>query len=251
MAELLIYNPGRKNAMSGKMLFELASVVDQLLYDKLEVNCVILRSGTIEKEFCSGLDLNLAKHIINTADKGLRMCEMMTDTLNRLRNSSLISVALVEGPAIGGGAELTTACDFRIMSASAYCQFVHGQLGVTPGWGGLNRLISIVGRNNALKLLGTSLKLPPDKALEMNFADEIIPVNEKADALIERYLSPYLAHPYPSALKALKKTVSLVAEDIDYRCNKIEEEQRMFHQRWSGKDNASAIEQKHSNKGRK
>jgi ethylmalonyl-CoA/methylmalonyl-CoA decarboxylase len=249
IAEIVISNAIRKNAMSGKMLFELASIVDRLLGHEMDkVNCVILRSRGDSKVFCSGLDFNLAIDIVNTPEMGVRMSKMMTDTLNSLRNSSLISVAVLEGPAIGGGAELTTTCDFRIISATSYVQFVHGMLGVSPGWGGLNRLVSLVGRTKALKLLGTSAKLDANEAVQWGFADYMFPDypnSADSDVCVRNFLKPYSTHKFPEALKNLKHAVvesSAVSEGSNTK-GKIQE-LFAFERRWGGSDNKEAISTK-------
>ena len=246
IAELCISNAVRKNAMSGKMLFELASAVDRLLNEETDrVSCVIVRSRGDSNVFCSGLDLNLAKEVVNTPEMGVKMSRMMTDTLNSLRNSSVLSVALLEGPAIGGGAELSTTCDFRIMGSSSYCQFVHGKLGVSPGWGGLNRLVSLVGRTTALKLLCSSRRMSPEEALRCQYADDVIPESENPDTFVRNFLIPYWTHPFPDALKNLKRAV-VQATAVTESCNQrgMLEEIFAFQRRWGGADNKQALQQK-------
>lgn len=246
IAELCISNAVRKNAMSGKMLFELAGAVDRLLNEEIDrVSCVVVRSRGDSNVFCSGLDLNLAKEVVNTPEMGIIMSRMMTDTLNALRNSSVLSVALLEGPAIGGGAELSTTCDFRIMGPSSYCQFVHGKLGVSPGWGGLNRLVSIVGRTAALKLLCSSRRLSPEEALRCQYADDIMPASEDSDKFVRKFLHPYSTHPFPDALKNLKRAV-VHTTAVNESCNDrgMLEEMLAFQRRWGGADNKKALQGK-------
>lgn len=243
VAELVIENGARKNAMSGKMLFELAVAVDRLLNEEVDrATCLIVRSTGDSNVFCSGLDLNLAKEVINTPEMGVKMSKMMSETLNSIRNSNLLSLALIEGPAVGGGAELSTACDFRVMGTSAYCQFVHGHLGVSPGWGGLNRLVSIVGRTSALKLLGTSLKMGPELAVQWKYADGIIPDTDDPDMYARTFLKPYSDHPFPDALKNLKRAVvdSVAIVEADNKTG-LSGELGAFQRRWAGSDNKKAL----------
>ncbi|KAJ3317677.1 enoyl CoA hydratase domain-containing protein 1, partial [Gonapodya sp. JEL0774] len=67
--------------------------------------------------------------------------------------------------AIGGGAETTTACDFRVMHPMATVRFVQAKMGVVPGWGGANRLTRLVGAKEALRLLGTTENINAEQAL--------------------------------------------------------------------------------------
>lgn len=91
----------------------------------------------------------------------------------RIRNLPLISVCLIEGYAIGGGAEITTSCDYRIMTSEAMIQFIHCKLGLIPGWGGAGRLVHIVGKDKALKLIGSSMKIHPSVAKELGYIEMI------------------------------------------------------------------------------
>ncbi|CAJ0638391.1 11766_t:CDS:2 [Entrophospora sp. SA101] len=140
---ITLNNLKKHNSLSGKMMAELADLVD-----RLEKNLVGLILTGSENTFCSD-------HII-TPENGKKMSLLMQDTLFRFNNLPLISIAAIEGYALGGGAELATACDHRCVSEKSKIRFVQVKMAATSGWGGGNRLINIVGRNNALKLLGKS-----------------------------------------------------------------------------------------------
>lgn len=81
------------------------------------------------------------------------MSELMKSNFNRLQSLNLITLSVVQGKAIGGGAELLTICDFRLATRSANIGFVHKKLGITTGWSGGVRLVNLVGKNKALDLL--------------------------------------------------------------------------------------------------
>ena len=83
----------------------------------------------------------------------------------------MITVALVRGHAIGGGAELATACDFRLMEADARIGFVQSTMGVAPGWGGGTRLVRLLGRKKALELMISARVLPAVEAVAEGLAD--------------------------------------------------------------------------------
>jgi ethylmalonyl-CoA/methylmalonyl-CoA decarboxylase len=70
----------------------------------------------------------------------------MHDTVTRLANLPLISVCLVRGRAIGGGAELTLSTDFRAFAPSGKLNFVQARLGVLPGWAGGSKLVISIHR---------------------------------------------------------------------------------------------------------
>ena len=92
------------------------------------------------------------------------MCAYMTRLLDDLAALPVVLVAAVTGAALGGGAEILTACDVVYASASARIGFVHAALGVSPGWGGGRRLVRRVGRHRALRLLTEAERLTAAQA---------------------------------------------------------------------------------------
>ncbi|XP_078255680.1 ethylmalonyl-CoA decarboxylase isoform X2 [Rhinoraja longicauda] len=109
IATMIINNPERMNAFSGTMMLDFREKVEELEH-WTDGKGLILRGAN--NTFCSGSDLKAVKAMLNPED-GLKMCMFMQNTLTRLLRLPLISVALVQGKALGGGAEVTTACDFR------------------------------------------------------------------------------------------------------------------------------------------
>lgn len=121
IAELQFSNPSKRNSFSGEMMVKLHDAVTELRSWK-EGKGLVFHSGG-GSVFCSGGDLDMMK-ALNTPEQGAQMATIMHAALMGLRDLPLISVALVEGRALGGGAELTTACDFRILVPGAEIQFV-------------------------------------------------------------------------------------------------------------------------------
>lgn len=132
VAEITLNNPAKRNAVTGRMMKDLAEVVDYLTLsvDMKQSDCVaiVLRSAG-DEVFSSGADLGLATTLLNSPDNGLLMSQFMTNALNRLRSSGYISVCGITGSALGGGAELITTTDFRIMSSAKnhFIQFIHAK----------------------------------------------------------------------------------------------------------------------------
>jgi len=240
--ELTISNPSRKNAISGKMMLDLAVSIDQM-YTVLENNNEII--GLIIKStddvFCSGADIILVKDILFTSEKGKAMSLFMTDALSHIFEGPLISIAAMNGPALGGGAELALACDLRVITADSYLQFVHGKLGITPGWGGGSRLVSLVGRRLAIELLGTSRRLSSNDALKLDIVEKIVNNSVELMHATSSVLLPYTQQPYPSAVRALKQVVVAAtcyqANNSRYSSKELE----LFTQRWAGPDHYHAL----------
>lgn len=103
IAVITLVNPERKNALTGYMMVKLAEAVDELEQWQ-DGKALVLRGS--EGYFCSGGDLSVVR-AINTPEEGNIMCAFMQRTLSRLGRLPLISVAAVEGRALGGGAEVS------------------------------------------------------------------------------------------------------------------------------------------------
>ncbi|KAG9493531.1 hypothetical protein GDO78_001434 [Eleutherodactylus coqui] len=238
IAELGISNSSRKNALSGTMMLELEERISDL--EKWKEGKGLIVYGT-EDTFCSGGDLNTIKAISNAKD-GLMMCMFMQNTLTRLQRLPLISVALIQGKAIGGGAELCTACDFRLMTEGSEIRFVHKHMGIVPGWGGASRLIQLVGSRQALKLLSGALRIPPEHAISIGLADGTL--SSAADSALEeaqKWITPYTKGA-ANVTRAMKKLIVCGREHLFE--DAIRKEKDIFATVWGGPSNLQALSER-------
>ncbi|NXU84571.1 ECHD1 decarboxylase, partial [Xiphorhynchus elegans] len=236
IAILTLNNPKLMNAFTGTMMIELQERVTELENWKDGKGLIVYGAGNT---FCSGSDLNTAKEIANAED-GMNMCMFMQDTLTRLTRLPLISVALIQGKAFGGGAEFTTACDFRLMTPESEIRFVHKHMGLAPGWGGGARLVRILGSKVALQVLSGSVHMDPEKALHLGFSEQTLSSSDEARALEETqaWLSQYTEGP-TSVIRALK---SVVVAGRDHPLDAaLRTEKDIFGTVWGGPDNLQAL----------
>ncbi|TMW68525.1 hypothetical protein Poli38472_005993 [Pythium oligandrum] len=240
-AVIEVHNPRGRNALSGSMMAELADVVtileDPAVQDKL--SAVVLR-GTAGW-FCAGADLRVAKTELNSREGGTAMGALMMDTLTRFRRLPLVSVALIEGGAYGGGAELSTSCDFRVVADNAIIQFVQAKMGISPGWGGGTRLYKILGRQHALRLLCTAQKIKAADALSLGLADETFAYDgvKSADEAVVKFLQPFDSVT-PEVSHGAKDVIT-AADDVSLD-EVLEFEHRIFKTLWGGPANLKALE---------
>ncbi|KAF1326412.1 Ethylmalonyl-coa decarboxylase, partial [Globisporangium splendens] len=240
VAVIEIHNPSARNALSGKMMAELADVVTRLedpqVHSKL--NTVILK-GT-GGWFCAGADLRVAQKQLTSNEAGTAMGVLMVDTLTRFRRLPLVSFAIIEGGAYGGGAELTTSCDYRLIEGNAIVQFVQARMGVSPGWGGGARLCKLVGRQHALRLLCTAAKTSPEEALRLGLADLVFYADTEAkDKLIHEFVSPFDA--IASEVLHGQKKVIASADDVNLD-ELVDYEHSVFRSLWGGPANLQALD---------
>lgn len=126
LAHLILDQPSRRNALTGNMMLDLVSHIKTLSNWK-EGRAVIIRGSG--NNFCAGADLTFAS-VINTPETGLLMHDLMSTALDELRDLPLLSVAAVEGAAVGGGAEFITACDWRVFGIGSKVHFVQTAMGI-------------------------------------------------------------------------------------------------------------------------
>lgn len=161
--------------------------------------------------FCSGGDLTTVEQI-KTNQGGHQMGVVMQNSMSRLQSLPMISLALIEGKAIGGGAELTTACDFRLMTPSAEIGFVHIRLAITAGWGGGSRLVQLIGPSRALQIMASGERLNANQALESGLVNGVLEdciEKDPDDAMAKArsWLAPYLTGE-AETLRAVKQIVN-------------------------------------------
>lgn len=195
VAWLRLDNPAARNAVTVRMMIDLLDAVETLR--AWEGALVVLTSST-PGTFCSGGHLGEVQRSLIEPESGRQMALAMGEVLEGLLDLPQLSVAVVDGPAIGGGAELLTACDLRVLSPRARVHFVHARLGVVPGWGGTARLVRLVGRAAALRILARAEALGPEACREIGLADAV------GDP--EAWLAPIRELP-PETLRAAKAQV--------------------------------------------
>ncbi|CAG8478527.1 1423_t:CDS:2 [Diversispora eburnea] len=253
-------NIEKHNAFSGKMMAQLADLVDKLecivkgetnSREEDELTALILTGDG--NTFCSGLDTNVAKDHILTSENGSKMSALMQDTLFRFSQLPLISIASIEGYALGGGAEITTACDHRCISETAKIRFVQIKMGTTPGWGGGSRLINIVGTTQALRIMGASVLLTGQQAIDLRFADVLAKGKSAINKSIE-YLDPYIyfsSHKEGDSITDRKrnpvravrgiKSIIARANNYDVQNEFLRWEHKLFRNYWGQNENIEAI----------
>ncbi len=170
VAELVIDNAARRNAISPGMMVDLEQAVLRL--EAWDGAAVVVR-GAGTKAFCSGGDLDaVERHLL---DHGEAMARFMTDLLDRMHRLPCVVIAAVEGVALGGGAEILTAADLVVAAEGASIGFVHATLGVSPGWGGGRRLVEKVGGANAMRLLAFAERHDAASAKRFGIVDDLVP----------------------------------------------------------------------------
>jgi len=162
--------PETSNALSTAMMVDLATHVSALASS--EATGLLLRS--VGPAFCAGGNLDQVRAGLGVPARGEEMSAAMTAVLDAMLALPLPSVAVVDGPAVGGGLELVTACDFRVASPRARFDPAQIRLGVATGWGGAGRLVRLLGRRVALRLLLDGASIDGPAAAAIGLVDAVV-----------------------------------------------------------------------------
>ena len=240
-AVVTLNNPAARNALTGKMMAELADAVEELANNsawQTSLSAVILRGS--DNFFCAGADIRVAAEHLSTKEGGRAMSTLMIDTLTKFRHLPFITVASIRGGAVGGGAELATAADYRLMDDTGSLRFVHARMGVSPGWGGATRLVRLVGRPQALALLGTAKKYEAKQCLEIGLVDQLVSTkDDDMDIRLVKFLDEFV-HADATVLHAAKRVVA-GSEDAASFADAVTNEQNVFLEMWGGPANLAAL----------
>lgn len=158
------------NALSEDVISGLSSALDQL---ERQGCGVVLLTSTLDKYFAAGADLKLLVHL-DAEEFGAYLIRLRS-VIERLARGSVISIALIEGYALGGGLELALACTFRVATESAKLGLPEIRLGLLPGAGGTQRLTRLIGQSAALDLLLSGEAIGAKRSFDLGLVDRIAP----------------------------------------------------------------------------
>lgn len=177
------------NVLSEAVFDELENVLDQLVVERSHVP-VLFRSAK-PKGFIVGADLKRIAQI--HADEQIQDFMLRGQrALQQMETSPLETIALLNGPCLGGGLEWALACDYRIACVSEQTQIgmPESKLGLIPGWGGTVRLRETIGTEKALEMLLTGESVGAEVAYTIGLVDRLCD-----EANCEEVIADFIAHP--------------------------------------------------------
>ena len=184
---LTLNRPQVLNALSSELLLELRNELDRIRKDSTVKGVFITGSG--DKAFSAGADIEF----LNTASpiKVRELAELAISVNSLIENLGEISIALINGFALGGGLELAESCMLRIAVSSAKLGHPEVRIGAVAGWGGTTRLPRLIGKGRSAELLLTGRMISAEKALEMGLANLVVD-NDKLHSEGEKLMQEIL-----------------------------------------------------------
>ena len=207
------------NALNSQVLEELDATLDAVNLD--EVRCLIL-TGAGAKSFVAGADIGEMSTL--TKAEGEAFGKKGNDVFRKLETFPIPVIAAVNGFALGGGCEISMSCDIRICADNAVFGQPEVGLGITPGFGGTQRLARLVGAGMAKQMIYTARNIKADEAYRIGLVNAVYPA-EELRAQAEKMASG-IAKNAPIAVRNCKKAIN---EGLDVDMDKaIVIEEKLF-----------------------
>ena len=170
LAILRLDNPAKLNSLTPEMLSGLEAHCDVLDRDDA-LRCVLLTAEG-GRAFCTGADIN-AWGDLPPADFARRWVRDGHRIFDRLARLSKPTIAVLNGHAFGGGLELATACDIRVMAPGATLALPETGVGIVPGWSGTQRLMRLLPEPVVKEMALFGRRLSAERALALGFVAEL------------------------------------------------------------------------------
>ncbi len=177
-----IDRPEALNALNRSVLFELKLELERLAQDQT-VRVIVLR-GSGEKAFVAGADIKEMQEM--TRGQAIEFSRLGHSVATLLESIQKVTIAAVQGYALGGGMELALSCDFILASEKAQFGLPEVTLGVIPGFGGTIRLSRAVGLNRAKELIFTGERISAESALRLGLVSKVYPQEGFFDEVMKR-----------------------------------------------------------------
>jgi len=185
VATLTVARPEVRNALDGGTVEEMHLALEEVRRARATV---LILTGAGDTTFVSGADIRAIQ--ARRRDDALQ--SINSRLMAAVESHDAVSIAAVNGYALGGGCELALACDLRVAAENAVFGLPEPSLGIIPGAGGTQRLPRIVGLGRAKEMVLTGARWDARRALEFGLVSEVVPLPrllEAARAMAERVLA--------------------------------------------------------------
>ncbi|GAO41659.1 enoyl-CoA hydratase/isomerase family protein [Flavihumibacter petaseus] len=167
---ITINRPDKLNALNKAVIAELGQVLE-LVYLEPEIKAAVI-TGSGPKSFVAGADISEFSGLDSRGGEAMAL-QAQAKVFDKIENCPKPVIAAVNGFALGGGCELAMACHFRIAADQARFGQPEVNLGLTPGYGGTQRLTRLIGKGKAMELLMTGNMLDAGEALRLGLVNEV------------------------------------------------------------------------------
>ena len=197
-----INRPKALNALNSEVLSDLDELVQTVSADA-DIRALVI-TGSGEKAFVAGADIGEMSTL--TPAEGEAFGKHGNDVFRKLETLPIPTIAAVNGFALGGGCELSMSCDIRLCADTAVFGQPEAGLGITPGFGGTQRLARLVSPGMAKQLIYTAKNIKADEAYRIGLVNAVYPLDELLPAAEK--MAETIAKNAPIAVRACKKAIN-------------------------------------------
>lgn len=201
VAVLTINRPKALNALNSAVLDEINEAIDAIDLDTVRA---LILTGAGEKSFVAGADIGEMSTL--TKAEGEAFGKKGNDVFRKIETLPIPVICAINGFALGGGCEISMACDIRICSENAVFGQPEVGLGITPGFGGTQRLARTVGIGMAKQLIFTGRNIKAPEALRIGLVNAVYPAEELMPAA--KKMASIIAGNAPIAVRNCKKAIN-------------------------------------------
>ena len=198
---ITINRPKALNALNSQVLEELDQTIDAV---DLEATRCLIVTGAGDKSFVAGADIAEMSNL--TKADGEVFGKKGNDVFRKLETFPIPVIAAVNGFALGGGCELSMSCDIRICSENAMFGQPEAGLGITPGFGGTQRLARTIGVGKAKEMIYGARNIKADEAYRLGLVNAVYP-QEELMAAAEK-MATGISKNAPIAVRNCKKAIN-------------------------------------------
>lgn len=198
---MTINRPKALNALNGEVLKDIEAAFDAVDPDSTRV---IILTGAGEKSFVAGADI--AAMSTMTHAEGEAFGKFGNDIFRKIETFPLPVIAAVNGFCLGGGNEIAMSCDIRICSENALFGQPEAALGITPGFGGTQRLARIIGIGKAKEMVYSAKNIKADEAYRIGLVNAVYTQEELMPAA--KKLAAAISANAPIAVRNCKKAIN-------------------------------------------
>lgn len=228
IATLTLNRPEKLNALNRRIMQELVHAAGSFAKDT-ETRVVIFTGRG--KHFCAGADLSAGPEDSESPDVSTRLklrrsLSLGAELVSAVYGMDQITIAAVNGAALGGGACIVTACDFRIGALDSFCGYPEVNRGMNLQWVGLPLCVHLIGPSRAKRMIALGRNEEAQTLLEWGFYDEAVP----REQLIDRAMAmarDYAGQP-PIPAQMIKQSVNALVSALDRSIMHMDRDQWML-----------------------
>ena len=198
---ITINRPQALNALNSQVLNDLEEVFNSV---DLDTTRALVLTGAGEKSFVAGADIGEMSTL--TKSEGEAFGKKGNDIFRMIETFPIPVIAAVNGFALGGGCEIAMSCDFRFCSDNAVFGQPEVGLGITPGFGGTQRLARIIGVGIAKQLIYTARNIKAEQAKAIGLVNDVFPQEELLEQA--KKVAGIIAANAPIAVRNCKKAIN-------------------------------------------